>query len=153
MDLRNTLRASERFVPIGIFGAFTLWYVGDSWAASSRPENLILILPAALVVLGCLGIELVKELEYQPDQLLENGRWEPVSPRTLGLMGLLVLYVGMIPLAGIDVASFFFAAMSCWLMGERRLWVTAVFALGISAICVFAFSRLISTPLPLTTVF
>jgi len=150
MTMQEAVRTGERFFPIALFGSFTLWYLSDAWAASSRPENLILIVPASIVVLACLVIELVGELRPGARVALGEDRWEPVSPRTIGLMGLLVLYVAFIPLAGIDIASAFFAAMSCWLMGERRLWVVVIFGLSVSAICVFAFSRLISTPLPLT---
>lgn len=142
------LKVADRFIPVALFGGFTVWYMLDAVRASTRVENLILIWPTAIAVLVCLGVETLREVRALLRQ--QEPERPPVSLRTLGLMALLLLYVLAIPRLGLDVATVGFAAAGCWLMGERRLWALAVYALGMTLVCVLAFSRLGTTPLPLS---
>jgi hypothetical protein len=139
------LARTERFLPIAIFAAFSVWYALDAHKASGGTENLIMILPAATVVLLSLIVLTVREIRDGSLEVLA-----PVPLNVLGLMAALVVYISAIGTTGIDLSSFVFAVVTVRLLGERRLWSVLLFAAILTGICVLAFSVLITTPLPLS---
>lgn len=63
-------------------------------------------------------------------------------------MGLLALYVALIPAIGFDLGSFLFICLALYLQGERRWWIILGFSFAISAPVVMLFIELLNIRLP-----
>lgn len=71
------------------------------------------------------------------------------TPRlALLFMGLLTLYVVLIPSIGFDLGSLIFVFLSLYLQGERRLWLLAGFSVAVSSIVVLIFIVVLGIRLP-----
>ena len=135
---------------LAAFGGFTLWYMYDAWKASPRAENLVLIAPVGVLALVCIAVgawlEVRSRLRRDPGEGGE--RPAPVSPRTVGLMAALVLYVALMPYVGFDAATFVFAGGSAFAMGERRPATLLCFSVLLTVIVVVTFKLMQPVPLP-----
>lgn len=123
----------------GVVGAYLL----DTIQASAATDNLILILPAALVALGLcafLVIGILRRTQAPGDQSPLGG--------TPALMGLFALYIITLPVVGFDVGSAVFVAAALLVDGERRpvnlILVPVVFAVLVT----LAFRALVPYPIP-----
>ncbi|MGH1542875.1 MAG: tripartite tricarboxylate transporter TctB family protein, partial [Arenicella sp.] len=101
--------------------AFTVWYLINSWSASSSTENLIFILPIAIVSLLMCGIECIKLLrKKQPQE-----KSDPIG-NTFFIMVLFAAYVLSLETLGFDLGTVLFIALFLLLQGERRIfWLLA----------------------------
>ncbi len=123
----------------GVVGA----YLHDAVQASPTTDNLILILPAAVVALGLCALIAAGILR----QTAARGDDAPLG-RAPALMALFALYIVTLPVAGFDVGSAVFVAAALLVEGERRpvqlLLVPVVFA----ALVTLAFRALVPYPIP-----
>lgn len=154
MKIRNKY---PELILAGLFLVLSCWYLKDAYRASSSTENLLLILPAAVVVIGlCLwiiGRSLFEAFRSDPDRETEQGEDEgkkekqPVS--VLGAMAILAGFVLSMDWIGFDVATCFFMIALMFLQGERRpLWLgcfPVVFAVLVSLF----FEYMIPYPMPM----
>ena len=126
--------------------AFVLWYLSDAWSASTRVENLILILPiAGLAVLLCL-LDLIAQLRQGVTEDHESR--EPVV-EILPVMGLFAAYVLTLEWLGFDVGSILFVAAFLWLQGERRkVWLLG-YSLCFGFLVAMFFSYMLPYPMPM----
>lgn len=119
-----------------LFLVVTGWYLIDSYKASATVENLLLILPAGIAVLGLslwIFVTSFKTsvVESEPEVKEKNKEDKDVS--VIGAMAILAGYVLSMDWIGFDVATFLFIGSLMFLQGERRIgWL-----LGFS--CIFAF--------------
>lgn len=130
-----------------------IWYAADTWQASQRLENVVLILPSAVLGL-CLTITLLV-LEVRASRKTTSDAGENDGPReeapddlhvSLALMCLLGAYVGTMSWIGLDVATFFFVAFSLVLLNERRLLVILGFSAGFTVLTIGAMGQLVNLP-------
>lgn len=150
MNIRNKL---PELILAGLFLILSCWYLNDAYHASSSTENLLLILPAAVVVIAlCLWIlgrtvfEVVRAGAEQEEEEQEKEK-KPVS--VAGAMCILAGFVLSMDWIGFDAATFLFMIALMFLQGERRpLWLTcfpAVFAFLVSLF----FEYMIPYPMPM----
>lgn len=146
------------------FASITGWYLFDAWQASSRVQNLILILPASLLSLALCAIVLVG-IVSAPAKRSETGesgrsvqsdeheRHPPeifaVRFKTALTMGIFAVYILSLPYLGFDIGTALFVVANLLLDGERRplvlIGVPVLFAVA-ATIC---FGWLLPYPMPI----
>ena len=152
MNMRSRL---PEVILAGLFLILSCWYLNDAYNASSSAENLLLILPAAIVVI-CLCLWIIGRTLYEvnkartqqiEDKEEEKEEKKPVS--VVGAMSILAAFVLSMDWIGFDAATFLFMIALMFLQGERRpLWLScfpAVFAILVSLF----FEYMIPYPMPM----
>ena len=127
--------------------AFQVWFAVDTWRASARVENLMLVLPltgVALLLGGVILLGIVRSSATPaPDDVPR-----PIDPRIPLLMLALCAYLGGLLAVGFDLPTFLFLAVSIWLLGERNLWAILIFSVAVTGFCVFGLRAMVSVPVP-----
>ena len=134
---------------------FCAWYLFDARSASTNVQNLLLVEPAAILVL-VLYIVILRDavtVERLGASLPSVSQREKLAPRfrrrIFGAMALLGLYVLTMAEIGFDIATFLYVLATLCLLGERRISVLLLVPLLFSAIVIYAFGTLLSLPVPL----
>jgi len=126
---------------------FVLWFLQDAWRASDRFENLMLIVPVAvLVVATCVAI--LGSVALRHRQGLRGEELPPVDLRIPAFMLLVAGYVVGMLFTGFDLATFLFMISCLWLLGERNYLLGVAYSAIITAIAVFGLREMISLPIP-----
>jgi len=152
MNIRNKL---PELILAGFFLVLSCWYLSDAYSASSSTENLLLIFPAAIVVIAlCLwiiGRTLFEVLRNSTAQA-EGGTEEEKEKKPVSVFGAMCILAGFVlsmDLIGFDAATFLFMVALMFLQGERRIaWLggfSAVFAILVSLF----FEYMIPYPMPM----
>lgn len=155
--MKEKINYAELGLPI-FFLLVTLWYLSDAYRADSTVENLLLILPAGIVVLAlCIWI-MVSQLFFQPTQVeeveeeKETKKKETEEQKEVSVLGAMIILAGYVLTMnwiGFDVATFLFIAALMFLQGERRIPML----LGFSFVFAFAvslfFEYMIPYPMPM----
>jgi putative tricarboxylic transport membrane protein len=131
---------------VGLSG-FTIWYLLDAWSASSKIENLMLIVPIVILTLVMCSIELVKQLRQGVTQ--EHHDREPTKS-VAPIIGLFSIYVISLEWVGFDLATVFFVAAFLWLQGERRLFWVIGYSLCFGILVTLFFSYMLPYPMPMS---
>lgn len=145
---------AELGIPI-FFLAISIWYLIDAYRASATTENLLLILPAGIVVIGLSLWILVTSLlnkesaEPVPEKEKEEEKKEKKEVSIIGAMMILAGYVLSMNYIGFDVATFLFIAALMFLQGERRIGMLAGFSLIFSFLVSIFFQYMIPYPMPM----
>jgi len=158
---------TDRSVPRGIdwghiallviLAWIAIWYLHDTWSASSRVRNLILVLPASILALGLAagiaGGVIIRGLQGRADAAVEGAESATTSVREriypLILMAIFALYILSLPVTGFDVGSVLFIMIALLADGERRPVFLIVYPVVFAAICTLLFGWLL--PYPMTT--
>jgi putative tricarboxylic transport membrane protein len=123
----------------GVVGAYLL----DAVRASPATDNLILILPAAVLALGLCALIAIGVLRRTQ---------APGDPTPLGrapaLMALFALYILTLPASGFDVGSAVFVAAALLVDGERRPVQLVVVPLAFAVLVTLGFRALVPYPIP-----
>lgn len=139
---------------VTLLSGWAAWFCWDASHASATVENLILILPISVVAIvlyffvaaDCFHrVPAGEEKEPFAREPLARG----MAVRIAGSMALLAGFVVAGPLIGFDIASFAYTLGMMAFLGERRIWVLLLVPLLFSAVVIYCFSTLLSTPLPL----
>jgi len=149
MNLRSRL---PELILAGFFLLLSCWYLSDAYKASSSTENMLLILPAAIVVVSlCLWIigrtlyDLYRAASKEDDTEAEEKK--PVS--VFAAMCILAAFVLSMDWIGFDAATCLFMIALMFLQGERRpIWLggfSVVFAVLVSLF----FEYMIPYPMPM----
>jgi ABC-type sugar transport system permease subunit len=157
------MKARFSFPELGLASFFLVigsWYLLDAYRASSSSENMLLILPAAIVVIGlCLwiiGTTLYRDFRRKSAQSLpekeklseeKSSEKKPVS--VLGAMSILACFVLSMDWIGFDVATFLFMFALMFLQGERRLFWLGGFSLIFAVLVSLFFEYMIPYPMPM----
>ncbi|MBD3897961.1 tripartite tricarboxylate transporter TctB family protein [Halomonas sp. ML-15] len=123
---------------------FTLWYLFDAIRVSSAVQNLLLILPLALIVLTIVLLELVVRL--RKGTLLARPEDEPLR-QTLPVVGLFAAYVISLETLGFDVATVLFIAAFLVLKGERNWLLLGGYSLAFGFGVAFFFALMLPYPM------
>lgn len=153
--MKQRINYPELGIPL-VFLLLAGWYLSDAYKASASVENLLLILPAAVVVmLLCLWIVakvFLSGRSRDEEVAEEEENAEEPETRKVSVFGAMLILAGYILLMdwiGFDVATFMFIAALMFLQGERRIaWLggfSAVFALLVSIF----FEYMIPYPMPM----
>ncbi|MFG6666027.1 tripartite tricarboxylate transporter TctB family protein [Halomonas sp. HNIBRBA4712] len=135
------------FIVLIALACFTTWYLMDAIGASSRTQNLLLILPLSLTVLAIIALEIVIRLKH--GTLLHP--WVEGEPlyRTLPVVGLFAAYVLSLETIGFDIATVLFIAFFLVLKGERNLWMVVGFSTAFGLASVYFFAQMLPYPMTL----
>lgn len=138
------------------FLLISIWYLIDAYKAEASVENLLLIVPAGVVVIClCLWIlasqlflkEQTAEVSVEVEEKKDKEPKEEVS--VLGAMIILGVYVLTMNWIGFDVATFGFIASLMFLQGERRITMLIGFSLVFSFLVSLFFEYMIPYPMPM----
>jgi len=105
-------RGSEALL-LAVIAGFAVWLAQDAARRSPSFENLVLVVPVAILLVGLSAALALAALR------------RPATPGSGGLMkvlALLALLVGLVAgldTIGFDVSSFLFLVAATWLLGER----------------------------------
>lgn len=130
---------------LAAFAAFTVWYMSDAARASTRVENLALIIPAgvlSLVLLAGLAIHEVAlgGTSHEPGLVRARSPW-------LMVLAVTGFVAGIEPL-GFTPSTVAFLAVALPILGERRPLVVAFYALVLGIGLGLLFSQLATIPAP-----
>lgn len=153
-----------------VIAGFTWWYFQDVTGTSMNRNNIILVYPLSLMILGLYGITLIKsirirrtsgEAQSTDSEPETEAATEDEGPQTneqeqslfdlfraLALLLLLGAFVFSYTTIGLDVATFVFIALSLVLLGYRRWWFVLVYALVFTFAIVGGARFLLSFPMP-----
>jgi hypothetical protein len=137
-------RASEVGLMVAV-AAFAIWLAADAAIRSPTFENLVLLVPGAVLTVllsTVLAVRSVSRPAPAPTGTAEAGFGH--FGRVLGLLALLAALVASLETIGFDVAGFLFLAISTWMLGERR----PLHILGFAAITSFLVVSALQAILP-----
>lgn len=151
--MKRQIPYAELGLPV-FFLIITVWYLADSYKASATTENLLLILPAAAVVIAlCLWIGLASLRSATSDDTAiqeEDGeKKEKKDVSVIAAMAILAGYILSMDWIGFDVATFLFIAALMFLQGERRIAWLAGFSLVFALLVSIFFEYMIPYPMPM----
>ena len=132
-------------VLMGLAG-FTLWYLLDAISVSAKPQNLLLILPLAVIVLAIVALELILRIKH--GSLFRSSEQEPLYT-TLPVVGLFAVYVLSLEAIGFDMATVAFLASFLILKGERNWWLVGGYSVTFGLSVAFFFSQMLPYPMTL----
>jgi len=137
-----------------LFLVVTCWYLIDSYKASATTENLLLILPAGIVVLGLslwiLTTTLRASAKAEPEEVIEvTEKKEEKEVSVIGAMIILAGYILTMDWIGFDAATFLFIGSLMFLQGERRIAWLGGFSLIFAFLVSLFFEYMIPYPMPM----
>ena len=139
------------------FIVFVVWYLTDSIRASDQITNLLLIGPVsvlALAIAAGLLLRVSREEPLPPDK--RNDTAAP-APRErawrhrygpLASMIAMVVYVGLLPWVGFDLATSCFVAANMWIYGERNPVLIMVYSVFLGIVVSATMKHLLFVPIP-----
>lgn len=128
--------------------AFALWYLFDTFQASSRVTNLIFILPVGVALLALCALEAVRLLRAPVAE--EEPTEEPENIVATGkVIALFSAYVLSAEPIGFDLATCLFVALYLLMKGERRYGIVAAYALLFGNLVPLFFARMLPYPMPM----
>jgi cytochrome c oxidase subunit IV len=146
----------EVLFPLGLIAVF-LVYARSVYADARGVTDWLLILPASLLgAAALLVIVILKVMDWrrQQQRLREPDGDAPAASgpepawQAVAFMGLLALFVAMIPQIGFDIGSFLFLCAALRLQGEKRWWVLFGFSTVVAGIIVYVFVELLGVRMP-----
>ncbi|QTF90906.1 tripartite tricarboxylate transporter TctB family protein [Halomonas sp. BM-2019] len=126
---------------------FTLWYLMDAIRVSSAVQNLLLILPLSLVVLGIVLLELA--MRWRQGTLLARPEADEPLFKTLPVVALFAAYVISLETLGFDIATVLFIALFLVMKGERNWPLLVAFSLAFGFGVAFFFAYMLPYPMPM----
>jgi hypothetical protein len=139
-------RLASELTLLAAIMAFAIWFAMDASRASPTLENLVLIVPGAVLTVAVALWLAVSALRAPRVPAAEAPPGFAV--KVAGLLLLLVLLVAGLETVGFDTASFLFLLCGCWLLGERRPLPLAAFAVILTVIVVTALHAILPFPMP-----
>lgn len=148
--MKGQIPYAQLSLPV-LFLVVTVWYLIDSYTASATTENLLLILPAGIVVLLlCLWIlaTTLRDSKRAVEPKKEKKK-EKKEVSVLGAMIILAVFVLSMDWIGFDVATFLFIAALMFLQGERRVAWLGGFSFVFAFLVSIFFEYMIPYPMPM----
>ena len=154
-----------------VIAAITWWYFQDVTSTSMNRNNIILVYPLSLLILGLTGISIIRSIHIRrvPQETgsvktkldtLAVAKVEDDGPQTneqeqspfdmVRALILLILLGGFVfsySIIGLDVATFIFIVLGLLLLGYRRWWFVLVYALGFTFVVIGGATLLLSYPM------
>lgn len=131
---------------LSVIAAFALWLAQDAARRSPSLENLVMIVPGAVLVVT-VGAWLVLGALLRQGTAVEAAPTRFVA-KALALLVLLVLLVAGLETVGFDAASFAFLLAAPILLGERRILAVLAFAAVLSTLVVLALQAMLPFHMP-----
>jgi hypothetical protein len=145
---------------LAIIAGLVIWYLQDAISVSTNPNNLLLILPVGIVVLGfCAAVvpqclkrdnpsrkvkaHVMKELSADELRTADRKKLIVIG----GMAASLGLYVLLLNIIGFDVATVLFAGAAMFVCGERRPLRLAIYAVLVGGLLTWGFHALLPFPM------
>jgi len=152
--MRSRLPATHAVLIGLIMGAtgFVLW---SSTQASTKLQNLVVLVPVSVVlVLACVAI-LAVSLRHRPGQshVSEQSELEEPSAEEASIWGDIILLAGfglfcvLLTRIGFDLATFLFVWAGVVLSGGKGLWQPPLFAAIFTVVLVYGLGSLFPYPM------
>lgn len=146
----------------------TWWYFQDVTGTSMNRNNIILVYPLSLLILGLYALTLIKSIhveriscgsestvsgtasteESDEPQTNEQEQSTFDMVRALILLILLGAFVFSYNIVGLDLATFIFITLSLVLLGYRRWLFVVFYALAFTIVVIGGATFLLSYPMP-----
>jgi len=149
--MRSRLPATHT-VLLGLVMAATAFVLWSSTQASTKLQNLVVLVPVSVVlVMACVAIVAVS-LRHSPSQMAEATQSEEPSIET-SIWGDVILLAGfglfclLLTRIGFDLATFLFVWAGVVLSGGKGLWQPPLFAAIFTVVLVYGFGSLFPYPM------
>jgi putative tricarboxylic transport membrane protein len=155
---RDQLHGAGHLLLLAGFVTFAIWYALDAYSAQSRIQNMLIIAPGAMLVLG-LGlifaaseIRLLITMHANRDASADSeapvrGSFKQRYGTTSAAFAL-GIYVLIMPFIGFDIATVLFIAASMIMQGQRTWWKIAAFSLIAGLLPVWGLDALLAIEFP-----
>jgi hypothetical protein len=134
-------RGSEALL-MAVIAGFAIWLASDAARRSPAFENLVLVVPAAVLTVS-LALYLAVMALRQPARPGAGGLL-----KVLLLLALLAGLVAGLETIGFDVSSFIFLLAATWLLGERRPWLILGFATVMTVLIIISLEFMLPYEMP-----
>jgi len=144
----KTLSLDKR-VNFGVLMAitlFVLWYLYDTYKASSNIENLILIGPIAVVTLGLSVAEFIR---YLREEEVQNDKKESIRD-VLPAMVIFTGYILSLEFLGFDIGTTLFTAIFLKVHGEKNWKMILIYSILFGFLVPYFFSLMLPYPMPMS---
>ncbi|MCE9665987.1 hypothetical protein LY622_21385 [Halomonas sp. M5N1S17] len=145
-----------------VIAGVTGFYLADTLQVSRNINNIILVVPLAMLLLGLCLLVVTQCIRFRKHPVQKRATQLPnherdeleqeQSPMDLLHAFLLLLGVGALvmsyPLIGLDVATLLFMIFALLLLGVRGWLFVPIYAASFTAVVVGGASRLLPYPLP-----
>jgi hypothetical protein len=140
---------------VSFLAAVVVWYLLDSIHASRRIENLLFVVPAAVVALALcawLYVQIVRTALSAEESRATPG--EAAAPLAVRLRPVLLLlafaaYAAAIGLTGFDVSTFVFLLVALLIQGERGWILLAIYPAAFTAVVCYGFRSMLPYSMPM----
>lgn len=140
-------------VLVSLMMLISVAYLLDARSVSLSIQNLIMVQPTAMLVVG-LYLFILPQCFVAEEALQDGADGSALreilddAPRVGSLAMALLLYGLFYESIGFDIASFLFIVAAAFICGERRPLVLLVFAVLGTVFIVYAARFLVATPVP-----
>ena len=137
---------------LAVIVATVVAYLLDARAVSTRPTNLLLIQPLAVVavILAAIVLPGVFPREDSPEAQTHAGETGPDLARYAALIAALGFLAFTLERIGFDVATFLFMVFAMAVCGERRWLVNIGFSAAFTVLLIYGYGTITPFPFPLT---
>lgn len=153
------LHGAGHLLLLACFVTFAIWYALDAYSAQSRIQNMLIIAPATILVLGLGMILAISEirrliaLKRASSGASADSEGPPESSfkqryGTASAAAALGIYVVIMPFIGFDIATVLFIAASMILQGQRTWWKITAFSLIAGLLPVWGLDALLAIEFP-----
>ena len=140
----NKSKLPDLLVLLVLAGLVVIYGV-DSVRASTHILNLVLVLPATVIVLILCAFQFVVEFRRGHEDVEPRDAVKPVLP----VMALFAAYVISLEWLGFDVGTFVFLLAFLWLHGERRWPWLVGYSFSFALSMALFFSKMLPYPMPM----
>lgn len=150
--MRSRLPATHA-VLLGLVMAATAFVLWSSTQASTKLQNLVVLVPvSAVLVLSCTAIVAIA-LRQRSDPIMSEAKKSEETSAETSIWGDVVLLAGfglfclLLTRVGFDLATFIFVWAGVVLSGGRGLWQPPLFAAIFTVALVYGFGSLFPYPM------
>ncbi|MFN3661339.1 tripartite tricarboxylate transporter TctB family protein [Yoonia sp.] len=137
---------------VAVITGVTVAYIFDARGVSTRPTNLLLIQPLAIiiVVLAAFVLPGIFPRADSDEAKLHDGETCMDLTRSLAVIAALGFLAFTLERIGFDIATFAFMVVTLAICGERRWWVNLSFSAIFTVALIYGYGAITPFPFPLT---
>lgn len=133
------------FCILAVLSILVVAYLIHVMSLSRHILNVILIIPASIVILVLCSLELIRQIRVGYTAPKEQESVLSVLP----VMGMFSAYVITLPWIGFDVGTMLFVAGFLLVHGERRWYWAIAYGVVFGMVVVWSFANLLPYPMPM----
>ncbi|OWU83125.1 hypothetical protein ATO6_19915 [Oceanicola sp. 22II-s10i] len=143
-------RLTEHVIVLLVVAGWAIWFLHDSWRVSDSVENLMLIAPAAVLLLALCLFVILRAARDPSREDGEGGSFAPLLSdlRSLGFIALFAAFIGGLAWGWFDLAAFVFILASLLLLGERKILLAVIYSAAFAGASTWALSEMLPYDVP-----